>query len=516
MIPETVEQCPYCGASNNSIKRTADGTPKTIAELAKWYEDRHLPPYEITRFFIGIDYRQPRAFGIYQDENEFIVYKNKADGTRAVRYQGTDEAYAVNELYLKLKDEILNQKAHQQNHTNEDFAQETKKMFSDTFSSKNVNEYIIKPSIAMVIGIVMFIVLIIVGFALNDTYKGIGWDLLISGIAGIVGAFFLTDFIENHKRFKPFGMYAAWLKKPKGSALRHAMHYFITVLLIALVLIIGFIVWNENQHPNDYNNLKNVYRPSHADYTYTVKYGIRDHRGGGRSSARETISRVVAGALAKLALRQLGVNITAYTSQVGPIKLEGTYSDYNFDLIETNDVRCPDPEKAKEMADLIYKVKGEGDTIGGTLTCVIKGCPIGLGQPVFGKLHAALGNAMLSINAAKAFEYGEGFKGLKMKGSEQNDVFYNNNGRIETHTNHSGGIQGGLSNGQDIYFRVVFKPIATLLMEQETVNIDGVDTTLKARGRHDACVLPRAVPIVEAMAAMTILDYYLLDKTTQL
>ena len=254
---------------------------------------------------------------------------------------------------------------------------------------------------------------------------------------------------------------------------------------------IGFIVWNENQHSNDYNNLKNVYRPSHADYTYTVKYGIRDHRGGGRSSARETISRVVAGALAKLALRQLGVSITAYTSQVGAIKLEGSYSDYNLDLIETNDVRCPDPDKAKEMADLIYKVKGEGDTIGGTLTCVIKGCPIGLGQPVFGKLHAALGNAMLSINAAKAFEYGEGF-------------------------NHSGGIQGGLSNGQDIYFRVVFKPIATLLMEQETVNIDGIDTTLKARGRHDACVLPRAVPIVEAMAAMTILDYYLLDKATQL
>ena len=247
---------------------------------------------------------------------------------------------------------------------------------------------------------------------------------------------------------------------------------------------IGFIVWNENQHSNDYNNLKEVYRPSHADYTYKVKYGIRDHRGGGRSSARETISRVVAGALAKLALRQLGISITAYTSQVGAIKLEGTYSDYDLDLIETNDVRCPDPEKAKEMADLIYKVKGEGDTIGGTLTCVIKGCPIGLGQPVFGKLHAALGNAMLSINAAKAFEYG--------------------------------GIQGGISNGQDIYFRVVFKPIATLLMEQETVNIDGVDTTLKARGRHDACVLPRAVPIVEAMAAMTILDYYLLDKTTQL
>lgn len=279
---------------------------------------------------------------------------------------------------------------------------------------------------------------------------------------------------------------------------------------------IGFIVWNQNQHSNDYNNLEYVYRPSHADYTYKVKYGIRDHRGGGRSSARETISRVVAGALAKLALKQLGIHITAYTSQVGSIKLEGNYTDYDLDLIESNPVRCPDPEKAKEMQDLIYKIKGEGDTIGGVLTCVIKGCPIGLGQPVFGKLHAALGNAMLSINAAKAFEYGDGFKGLKQKGSEQNDVFYNNNGRIETRTNHSGGIQGGISNGQDIFFRVAFKPVATVLMQQETVNIDGIDTTLKARGRHDPCVLPRAVPIVEAMAAMTILDYYLLDRMTQL
>lgn len=279
---------------------------------------------------------------------------------------------------------------------------------------------------------------------------------------------------------------------------------------------IGFIVWNNNQHSNDYNNLEYVYRPSHADYTYKVKYGIRDHRGGGRSSARETISRVVAGALAKLALNQLGIHITAYTSQVGPIKLEGNYTDYDLDLIETNPVRCPDPEKAKEMQDLIYQIKGEGDTIGGVLTCVIKGCPIGLGQPVFGKLHAALSAAMLSINAAKAFEYGDGFKGLKQRGSEQNDVFYNNNGRIETRTNHSGGIQGGISNGQDIFFRVAFKPVATVLMEQETVNIDGIDTTLKARGRHDPCVLPRAVPIVEAMAAMTILDYYLLDRMTQL
>lgn len=279
---------------------------------------------------------------------------------------------------------------------------------------------------------------------------------------------------------------------------------------------IGFIVWNENQHSGDYDNMKGVYRPSHADYTYTVKYGIRDHRGGGRSSARETISRVVAGALAKLALRQLGIRVTAYTSQVGPIRLEENYDAYNLDLIETNPVRCPDPEVAREMEEYIYKVKEEGDTIGGVVTCVVRGCPIGLGQPVFGKLQAALGAAMLSINAAKAFEYGDGFKGLKLKGSEQNDVFYNNNGHITTRTNHSGGIQGGISNGQDIYFRVAFKPVATVLMEQHTVNIDGVDTTLKARGRHDPCVLPRAVPIVEAMAAMTLLDYYLLDRTTQL
>ena len=279
---------------------------------------------------------------------------------------------------------------------------------------------------------------------------------------------------------------------------------------------IGFVVWNKNQHSDDYNNLKNVYRPSHADFTYKTKYGIRDHRGGGRSSARETISRVVGGALAKLALRQLGISITAYTSQVGHIKLDDNYTAYDLSLVESNDVRCPDPIKAQEMETYIKQIKAEGDTIGGVITCVIKGCPIGLGQPVFGKLHAALGGAMLSINAAKAFEYGDGFKGLKMKGSEQNDVFYNNAGRIETRSNHSGGIQGGISNGQDIYFRVAFKPVATVLMEQHTVNLDGIDTTLKAKGRHDPCVLPRAVPIVEAMAAMTILDYYLIDRTTQL
>lgn len=279
---------------------------------------------------------------------------------------------------------------------------------------------------------------------------------------------------------------------------------------------IGFIVRNMNQLSNDYNNMKEIYRPSHADFTYQTKYGIRDHRGGGRSSARETISRVVGGALAKIALKQLGIQIFAYTSQVGPIKLESNYTDYDLSKIENNIVRCPDPEKAKEMEEYIAQIKKDGDTIGGVITCVIKGCPIGIGQPVFGKLHAALGGAMLSINAAKAFEYGNGFKGLKQKGSEQNDIFYNNKGSIETRTNHSGGIQGGISNGQDIYFRVAFKPVPTILMEQHTVNADGTDTTLKARGRHDPCVLPRAVPIVEAMAAMTLLDFYLIDRTTQL
>ena len=279
---------------------------------------------------------------------------------------------------------------------------------------------------------------------------------------------------------------------------------------------IGFAVRNTNQHSNDYDNMKDVYRPSHADYTYTQKYGIRDHRGGGRSSARETIARVVAGALAKLALRQLGISITAFTSQVGPFKLDKDYTAYDLTSIENNPVRCPDQDLARQMADYIFRIKGEGDTIGGVISCVIKGCPVGLGQPVFGKLHAALGNAMLSINAVKGFEYGQGFSNMELKGSQQNDIFYNNNGEIGFRSNRSGGIQGGISNGQDIYFRVAFKPVATVLMEQPTVDIHGNETILKARGRHDPCVLPRAVPIVEAMAAMTLLDYYLLDKASTL
>lgn len=279
---------------------------------------------------------------------------------------------------------------------------------------------------------------------------------------------------------------------------------------------IGFIVRNTNQHSQDYENMRCLFRPSHADYTYQQKYGIRDHRGGGRSSARITISRCVAGALAKLVLRQQGISIQAYTSQVGNIALEHDYQHYDLSLTESNAVRCPDSEKAEEMEALISQVKREGDTIGGIITCVIKGCPVGLGEPEFNKLHAVLGHAMLSINAVKGFEYGEGFAGVTARGSEQNDIFQNKNGQITTATNHSGGIQGGISNGQDIYFRVAFKPVATILQEQETVDKEGNPTKLTARGRHDPCVLPRAVPVVEAMAAMTILDYILLKNSANL
>lgn len=274
---------------------------------------------------------------------------------------------------------------------------------------------------------------------------------------------------------------------------------------------IGFIVRNSDQHSADYDNLRDVFRPSHADYTYQMKYGVRDHRGGGRSSARETVSRVVAGAFAMLALRHVGVHITAYTSQVGQLVLTGDYRQYDFNEIERNPVRCPDPAMAERMAELIRQVKAEGDTIGGVITCVVEGCPVGLGEPVFGKLHADLGAAMLSINAAKGFEYGEGFAGAAGRGSEQNDPFLP--GEDAAHprlaSNHSGGIQGGISNGQDIVMRIAFKPVATLLQRQTTIDRYGQPTTLQARGRHDPCVLPRAVPIVEAMAAITLLDHYL-------
>ena len=280
---------------------------------------------------------------------------------------------------------------------------------------------------------------------------------------------------------------------------------------------IGFLVRNTSQHSADYDNLRRIFRPSHADYTYQTKYGLRDHRGGGRSSARETITRVVGGAFAKMALRQLGISVQAYTSQVGDIKLKHDYKAYNLKLAEYNAVRCPDQVKAQEMANLINAMRLEGDTVGGVISCVVKGCPAGLGEPVAGKLHAQLGAAMLSINAVKGFEYGLGFAGAAGRGSEQNDAFVPDGAsRITTASNNSGGIQGGISNGQDIYFRVAFKPVATLLREQRTVDMDGNAVDFKAKGRHDPCVLPRAVPVVEAMTAMVILDNYLLNKTTHL
>jgi chorismate synthase len=276
---------------------------------------------------------------------------------------------------------------------------------------------------------------------------------------------------------------------------------------------IGFILRNENRHSADYDELKTVYRPSHADYTYQQKYGIRDPRGGGRSSARETAIRCVGGAIAKTVLNGYHITIRAYTSQVGHIALKGSYHDYDLSLTETNPVRCPDPATASDMEALITEVKTKGDTIGGIITCVIRGTPAGLGEPVFGKLHAALGHAMLTINAVKGFEYGDGFDAAVYRGSEHNDRFFQDKGTIRTRTNYSGGIQGGISNGEDIYFRVAFKAVATILTTQETVTATGEETLLKVRGRHDPCVLPRAVPIVESMAAMTLLDYLLIQKT---
>lgn len=280
---------------------------------------------------------------------------------------------------------------------------------------------------------------------------------------------------------------------------------------------IGFIIRNENQHSADYSQLATAFRPSHADYTYTAKYGLRDHRGGGRSSARETATRVVAGALAKLALAHYGIKIQAYTSQVGDIRLDKSYHELDLSLTESNPVRCPDTEAARQMESLILKVKAEGDTIGGVVTGIITGVPVGLGEPVFGRLGALLGGAMLSINAAKGFDYGMGFNGVAMRGSEAIDKFrVDADKRVHTVTNHSGGIQGGISNGEDIYFRVAFKPVATLIQPIDTIDNQGNSITLQGRGRHDPCVVPRAVPVVEAMAAIVMLDAILLARSSKI
>ncbi len=275
---------------------------------------------------------------------------------------------------------------------------------------------------------------------------------------------------------------------------------------------IAFVIWNQNQHSSDYDHLKDVYRPSHADYTYQQKYGNRDHRGGGRSSARETASRVVAGAIAKLFLRKLGIRVTAFTSQVGPFAMSQSIEEADLTKIEANIVRCPQDEIADKMIDYISDLKKAGDSTGGIISCVINGVPVGWGEPIFDKLQARLAYAMLSINASHGFDYGEGFNGVTKKGSDLNDPFILKNNKISTRTNHSGGIQGGISNGEAIYFRVLFKPVATISQKQETVNKSEEEISLEAKGRHDPCVLPRAVPIVEAMAAITLMDLYLHSK----
>lgn len=276
---------------------------------------------------------------------------------------------------------------------------------------------------------------------------------------------------------------------------------------------IGFLIVNENQKSRDYDHIKDIYRPSHADFTYDKKYGNRDYRGGGRSSARETVARVVAGAIAKIALKRIGVSIQAFVDQVGSVKLNKSYINYNLALTETNNVRCPDSEMACKMENLILETRKKGDTIGGCVQCVVKGTPIGLGEPVFDKLHADLGKSMLSINAVKGFEYGSGFAGVKMNGSKHNDVI---NTDQKTNTNNSGGIQGGISNGEDIFFRVAFKPVATLMQKQQTINNKNQKVEMEGKGRHDACVVPRAVVIVEAMAAITLFDFYLRNKLARL
>lgn len=280
---------------------------------------------------------------------------------------------------------------------------------------------------------------------------------------------------------------------------------------------IGFMIENEDQKSKDYDHNTEVLRPSHADFTYFQKYGIRDHRGGGRSSARETASRVAAGAFAKLLLKKVSsVSIQAYVHSVGEISLNKKYQELDLSKTENNIVRCPDEEVAQKMIYEIENIRKSGDTIGGVITCVIKNCPVGWGEPVFDKLHADLAKAMLSINAVKGFEFGSGFSGTTMKGSEHNDIFVCQDGKIATKTNHSGGIQGGISNGEDIYFNVAFKPVATIIQEQDTVDIHGNATKIQGKGRHDPCVLPRAVPIVEAMAALVLADHCLRFKNAKI
>ncbi len=280
---------------------------------------------------------------------------------------------------------------------------------------------------------------------------------------------------------------------------------------------IALVIFNEDQRSKDYGHIADKFRPSHADYTYHVKYGVRDYRGGGRSSARETAARVAAGALAKSILKGLGIDIKAFVSQVGNLKLTKNYKELDLSSTYSNDVRCPDEEMAAQMFDLIDDTRKKGDSIGGIITCVATGVPAGWGEPVFDKLHAELGKAMLSINAVKGFDYGSGFEGTSLLGSEHNDSFYlDQNEKVRSRTNHAGGILGGISSGEDIYFRVAFKPTATIMQDQESVNEAGESVVVSGKGRHDPCVLPRAVPIVEAMSALVLVDFYLRSRLNKL
>jgi len=341
---------------------------------------------------------------------------------------------------------------------------------------------------------------------------GVGIGVIIEGCPA--GVDFDTDFIQSELTRRKPGQSRITTQRKEADEFEVLSGVFegkTTGTPIALV------IRNEDQRSKDYSHIAAQFRPSHADYTYQVKYGVRDYRGGGRSSARETAARVAAGALAKLLLANFGVNVQAYVSQVGAMKLDKFYTELDLTQTENNAVRCPDPEMAEHMFTYIDDVRKKGDSIGGVVNCVVKGAPAGWGEPVFDKLHAELGKAMLSINAVKGFEYGSGFEGVAMLGSEHNDAFFiDEKGEVHTRSNHSGGIQGGISNGEDIYFKVAFKPVATIMQDQESVDANGDTAVVQGKGRHDPCVVPRAVPIVEAMAALVLADFYLRDKASKL
>ncbi|WP_425393038.1 chorismate synthase [Ekhidna sp.] len=322
-----------------------------------------------------------------------------------------------------------------------------------------------------------------------------------------------VDFIQSELNRRKPGQSKITTQRKEGDAFEFFSGVFDGKSTGAPITI---LIKNQDQKSKDYDHIKDIYRPSHADFTYQEKYGIRDYRGGGRSSARITAGWVAAGAIAKLILKQVGISSHAYVSQVGGLKLEKHYTELDLSKTDSNDVRCPDENMAQQMFEYIDKVRKERDTIGGVVTGLIAGVPAGLGEPLFDKLNAALGHAMLTINAVKGFEFGSGFDGVQMRGSDHNDIIENTGEKIKTQTNHSGGIQGGISNGEDIYFNVAFKPVATIMQDQDSIDKDGKATTVKGKGRHDPCVVPRAVPIVEAMSAIVMADFYLLAQTNKL